>query len=248
LLVFRRDSPRNAVAADLPGGVRASRSDLALPSQAADEHSLSELMHRSDGAGTPPDKQLPGGPSKRDCYASCSHGAMQRVVVLGSVGAGKTTLATTISRRTGLPLVHLDRLFWRSGWTPAPREEALRDLADAIQRDRWILDGNFLADRDGGWDARFDRADTVIFLDVPRRASVFRVLKRRLREPKRSRPDLPEACSEGLALSVFRWIWAYPTADRPCVLGILERLGEDVDVHHLRSRSDVQRFVAALSA
>lgn len=171
---------------------------------------------------------------------------MQRVVILGPVGAGKSRLAARIAQRTQLPVVHLDRLFWRSGWTPAPREEAVRDLAEAVRGDRWILDGNFLADLDGGWDARFDRADTVIFLDLPRMACLWRVLKRRVREPRHSRADLPVGCSEGLALSVLRWIWSYPKTDRPRVLRILERLDERVAVHHLRSVSEVQRSGDAL--
>src|SRR5688572_21132916 len=70
--------------------------------------------------------------------------AVQRVVVLGPGGAGKSVLASSIARRTGLPVVHLDVLFWRPGWTPAPREEALRALRAAIAADRWVLDGNFL--------------------------------------------------------------------------------------------------------
>lgn len=171
---------------------------------------------------------------------------MRRVVILGPVGAGKSTLAARIAARTQLPIVYLDRLFWRSGWTPAPREEASRDLAEAVRGDSWILDGNFLAETDGGWDARFDRADTVIFLDLSRRVCLWRVLNRVVRERRRSRPDLPAGCSEGLGLSVLRWIWSYPSDERPRVLAILDRLGEGVAVHHLRSRSEVERFAAAL--
>jgi adenylate kinase family enzyme len=171
---------------------------------------------------------------------------VQRVVILGPVGAGKSTLATEISRRTGLPVVHLDVLFWRAGWTAAPRDKALEGLAAAVSGDRWILDGNFLSDRDGGWDARFDRADTVIFLDVSRGTCLWRVGKRLVRGRDRPRADLPDGCTEGIDRSVLRWIWSYPTAERPRVLRILERLDEGVAVHHLRSARDVERFIAAL--
>src|SRR5690349_11609518 len=102
---------------------------------------------------------------------------MDRVVILGSAGAGKTDLAVKISGLTGLRVVHLDVLFWTRGWKPAPHDRALRDLAAEIAADRWILDGNFLSP--GDEDARFDRADTVIFLDVGRTTCVWRVLKRR---------------------------------------------------------------------
>lgn len=168
---------------------------------------------------------------------------MQRVVILGTGGAGKSELATSISRRTGLTVVHLDVLFWRHGWTPAPREEALRDVAAAIANDRWILDGNFLS---AEGDARFDPADTVIFLDLSRATCIWRVLKRLMRDRRRSRPDLPEGCRESFDLSLLRWIWRYPRTDRPGVLGILDRLDRQVDVHRLRSPSEVRQYVEAL--
>lgn len=141
--------------------------------------------------------------------------------------------------------MHLDVLFWRQGWTPAPREEAGRALAAAIAADRWILDGNFLGDVGDG-DARFDRADTVILLNVPRTTCLWRVLRRLARDRGRRRPDLPEASTESFDLPLLRWIWAYPRTDRPHVLQLLERLSRRVDVHHLRSRSNVQQFLDAL--
>src|SRR5207245_1270390 len=142
---------------------------------------------------------------------------------------------------TGLPVVHLDVLFWRPGWTPAPREEARAAFAAAIAEEGWILDGNFLTVENAY--ARFDRADTVIFLDLPRATCLWRVLKRFVRERRRSRPDLPEGCPEGLELSFLRWIWRYPRDDRPRVVGILASLDRRVDVRHLRSRSDVRRYL-----
>jgi len=167
---------------------------------------------------------------------------VERVVVLGPAGAGKTELATLIAARTGLPLVHLDPLFWRSGWTAAPEDEARAALRETIGRERWVLDGNFL---DGRGDARFDRADTVVFLDLPRRTCFRRVLTRLARDRGRSRPDLPEGCSEGLDLALLRWIWRYPRTDRPAVLELLADL-DGVAVRRLRSPRDVRRYVEEL--
>jgi adenylate kinase family enzyme len=164
---------------------------------------------------------------------------VQRVVVLGPAGAGKTELANELSRRTGLPVVYLDMLFWRGGWTPAPRDEAAADLAAAIAGERWILDGNFLGTEAG----RFDRADAVIFLDLPRKTCIPRLLWRAIRDRRRSRPDLPEDCREGFDLPLVRWVWRYPYHDRPRVLARLARLRAGIDVRHLRSRADVQRFL-----
>jgi len=169
----------------------------------------------------------------------------RRVVVLGSAGAGKSLLARRISLRTGLPVIHLDRVFWRKGWMPAPREDALRELGAAIRGADWILDGNFLAA--GNQDPRFARADTVIFLDLSRTRCLWRVLKRLVRDRRRGRPDLPEGCREAFDVSLVRWVWSYPRADRPGVLQILRQLDRQlVEVHHFRSPRAVERFLDAL--
>jgi adenylate kinase family enzyme len=162
-----------------------------------------------------------------------------------AAGAGKTRLATSIADRTGLPVVHLDLLFWRAGWVSAAREEALHELATVITRDRWILDGNFLSEN--VQDDRFARADAVIFLDVSRPRCIWRVLSRLVWDLETSRADLPEGCREGFDLQLRRWIWRYPRADRPRVLEVLRRLDrERVTAYHLRSGAEVQRFLDGL--
>lgn len=166
---------------------------------------------------------------------------MERVVVLGPAGAGKSDVSDRLARQTGLPVVHLDVLFWRPGWTPAPAMESSQALKSAIAGDRWILDGNFLSADGGG--SRFERADTVVFLDVPRRTCLWRVLKRVVRGRRRSRPDLPEGCTEGVNLELLRWIWRYPRDSRPRVLELLASLRPPVAVHRLRSQADVERFL-----
>src|SRR2546423_3767167 len=169
---------------------------------------------------------------------------MDRVAILGPGGAGKTKLAWEIGRRTGLSAVHLDLLYWRSGWTPAPREEFVCDLAGAAAGERWILDGNFLSAEPDA--PRFDRADTVIFLDLPRMTCLGRALWRLLRDRRRRRPDLPEGCREGFDLPFLRWIWRYPRDDRPQVVRLLADVDGRVEVHHLRCRSEVRRYLATL--
>ena len=157
---------------------------------------------------------------------------MQRVVILGSSGAGKTELARRLGERTGLPVVHLDRIFWREGWQPAPRDEAEAELVDVVARDRWILDGDFR----GAGDARFERADTVLFLDTPRWLCIWRVLWRRVRDHGKERPDLP--ASEAFDWENLKWIWRYPRTERSEILAI-------PGVHVLRSRRDVDAMVHA---
>lgn len=170
---------------------------------------------------------------------------MQRVAILGSGGAGKSELARGLATRTGLPVVHLDVVYWRPGWTAPPPDEFRAALDSAVAAERWILEGNFL--RDNGPDPRFARADTVVFLDVPRTTCLWRVTLRAVRNRRRGRGDLPEGCPESLDLAFLRWIWRYPQKNRPDVLARLTALGPEVGVHRLRSNGDVRRLLASVT-
>jgi adenylate kinase family enzyme len=167
---------------------------------------------------------------------------VNRVVVLGAGGAGKTELAHELSRRAGLPVIHLDPIFWRPDWQPAPREEARSVLDEAIAHERWIIDGNWL----GAGDGRFERADTAIFLDLPRRTCIARVMRRALRDRGRRRPDLPEGCREGFDWAFLKWIWNFGRDDRPRILRMLEDFGGEVV--HLRTPAEVRDYVASVPA
>ncbi|HZO62547.1 MAG TPA: hypothetical protein VFB35_06150 [Gaiellaceae bacterium] len=164
---------------------------------------------------------------------------MRRVVVLGSGGSGKSRVAGELGRRTGLPVVHLDRIFWAPGWRERPADDAARDLRALVAGDEWILDGNFL-NRLGG--ERLARADAVVFLDLPRLTCLRRALWRRVRNE--DRPDLPDGCPEQFDLAFYRWIWRFPREDRPEILRLLE--GLDADVHRLRSRAEVERYLESV--
>jgi adenylate kinase family enzyme len=164
---------------------------------------------------------------------------VRRILVIGSGGSGKTTVAKEIARRTGLPLIHLDQLFWRPGWDPTPDDEWDRRIDELIAQDAWVLDGNYgrtLA-------VRIAAADTVVFLDVPRRVCLWRILSRRLRHLGRSRPDVAPGCPERLTWEFVSWVWSYPSRRRP---GILKQIGgvrNNMEVVVLQTAEDVRRFL-----
>ena len=168
---------------------------------------------------------------------------MRRVAILGPGGAGKSALADALGERTGLPVVHLDVVYWLPGWMQPPRQEFDSKLNAAVAEDTWILDGNFL--RDDAPDPRFARADTVVLLDLPRRICLRRILKRRLQEARRPRRDLPAGCSESIDLAFVRGVWNWPQKNRLDVLSRLEAL-DGVAVHRLRSPAEVRRFLESV--
>jgi adenylate kinase family enzyme len=167
---------------------------------------------------------------------------MRRVLVIGSGGAGKTTLAVRIAARTGLPLIHLDSLYWRPGWIPTPTDEWERTIAELVQRPLWIMDGNY----GGTLEPRLAAADCVVFLDVPRLRCLWRLLKRRVRHAGRSRPSVAPGCPERLTAEFLRWVWTYPTRRRPGILARLDELRGDKAIAILRKPADVEHFANGL--
>jgi adenylate kinase family enzyme len=166
---------------------------------------------------------------------------MRRVLVIGSGGAGKSTFAADLGARTGLPVIHLDALYWRAGWQETPREEWAARVDELIALDAWIMDGNY----GGTMERRLAACDTVVFLDFPRALCLWRVVARRARYRGRTRPDMAEGCREHLTWEFARWVWTYRRERRPGVLKRLGELREGQRVHVLRSPREVRRFLEA---
>src|SRR5579883_1503505 len=101
----------------------------------------------------------------------------RRVVVVGTTGAGKSTLALRLARRLRCPHIELDALHWGPDWTPVARDCFRAHTRRAVAGDAWVADGNYRQVRDLVW----GRADTIVWLDYPLRTVLPRLLRRTLR-------------------------------------------------------------------
>ncbi len=164
---------------------------------------------------------------------------MNRILVIGAGGAGKTTFARRLSQCIGLPLIHLDALYWRPGWEPTPSAEWQTRIEELIRADLWIMDGNY----GGTLNLRLGACDTVVFLDRGRLVCVWRVFVRQIRYVGRRRPELPEGCRERLTWEFLSWIWTYPSRRRESILNRLALLKESKRVVILRSGKAIEEFL-----
>ncbi len=170
---------------------------------------------------------------------------MKRVLIIGSGGAGKSTLARTMGEVTGLPVIHLDREHWGPGWSEPPRDEWATKVAALAGREQWVMDGNY----GGTMQARIAAADTIVFLDLPRGVCVWRAFKRSTLLKGRPREDMAEGCEERVDFTFLKWIWDYPKSRRPGILAMLRAARTDGKrVYRLRSQRAVDRFLRRLAA
>lgn len=142
---------------------------------------------------------------------------MRRVVVIGCSGSGKSTLTRQLAERTGLPAIHLDRHYWRPGWTQPARGDWLAQVATLVAADRWIMDGHYASTLP----MRLARADTLIHLDLSMPVCLTRVLRRTLADYGRPRAELPAGCPERFDLEFLRYIWNYRRTHRPRILDLV---------------------------
>ncbi len=166
---------------------------------------------------------------------------MERILIIGCGGSGKSTLARQLGERLKLPVVHLDKLFWHSGWVESTREEIDGKIAAEIAKDQWILDGNYTRTLP----MRLQRCDTVIFLCFSRFACLRGVLKRVLTNYGKVRPDMGEGCPERFDWEFLRWVWDFPKNQQPKILKHLSQMGEGTVVI-LKNRRAVKAFLERL--
>ncbi|MEM1321240.1 MAG: hypothetical protein AAGG75_13375 [Bacteroidota bacterium] len=163
---------------------------------------------------------------------------MKRVLVIGCSGSGKSTFATELARRTGLELIHLDQHYWKPHWIEPSKAEWTSISHQLTQKDHWVMDGNY----GSTMDQRIERADTVIYLNMPTWLCLYRILKRWLQFRGRTRPSLPSDCPEKMDWTFFHYVLTFRQIRERGLLQKLADLPEGKRGIVLRSPQAVRAF------
>lgn len=169
---------------------------------------------------------------------------MQRVLVMGSSGSGKSTFARKLSGIKGLPLVSLDALFWKPGWVASDKAEFRERLTEVALQPRWIMDGNFPSHL---VELRRGACDTLIWFDLPRTTCMLGILKRIAGSFGKVRPEMAEGCPEKIDFEFFRYVWTYRRQQRPTLLAYFAELRADQALICFTDRTQADEYLKQLA-
>ena len=164
---------------------------------------------------------------------------MEKIVIMGSSGAGKTTLARELGPILKIKKVyHLDRLFWQRHWKGKSGDTRIDILQGLVGEKQWIIDGNYFSVSK----LHLNAADTIIFLDTSPLCCLWRLIKRHREYRRRSRRDIPEGCTDKLNLYRVWKVLTFPLQGRKLKQKL--RSYKFKRIIWLRSIEEVEDFLA----
>lgn len=153
---------------------------------------------------------------------------MKKIIVIGCPGSGKTVFSKKLAENTGLPIIHLDSVWWKSDRTHISRDDFDRRLEEIMAQDRWIIDGDYSRT----YEIRFMHCDTVLFFDLPEEVCLEGIASRTGTE----REDMPwtDTVTDP---SLVQEVRKYRTENRPVVMALIEKY-TDKDIHVFSTRDE----------
>lgn len=161
---------------------------------------------------------------------------MKKMMIIGCPGSGKSTFSRKLHQITGIPLYHLDLMYWNSDKTTVEKSVFLARLSDTIQRKEWIIDGNY----GSTLELRMQASDTIFFLDYPLDVCLNGIRERR----GKARTDMPWVESDEDSEFVA-FIKNFHSQSRPEVMELLNRYC-DKEIHVFNNRAQADAFLSQI--
>ena len=158
---------------------------------------------------------------------------MKKIIVIGCPGSGKSTVSRALHNKTGIPLYHLDMMYWNADKTTVEKSVFLERLSTVLEKDEWIIDGNYSSTME----LRMAACDTVFFLDYPLDVCLGGIKERR----GKPRSDMPWIETEEDA-EFIEFIKSYNEQQKPKVLELLKKYS-DKNIIVFKSREEADAFL-----
>ncbi len=165
----------------------------------------------------------------------------KRIIIIGCGGSGKSTLAIKLGEKLSIPVIHLDKLYWRAGWKHVSMEEFDNLLQAELMKDSWIMDGNF----NRTIEKRIEYCDIIIYLDYARITCLSGAIKRVLKNYGRTRKDMGVDCPERFDFEFIKWIWNFNKNYRYKYHDIISK-AKNKEIYILRSRRECKELLTQL--
>ena len=159
---------------------------------------------------------------------------MNKIIVIGCPGSGKSTFSRALHKKTNIPLYHLDMMYWNGDKTTVRKEEFLKRLIEALQKDSWIIDGNYSSTME----MRLKSCDTVIFLDYSLEVCLDGIKERQ----GKPRSDMPWIETEE-DKEFVEYIMGFNSTQRPNILLLLEKYKNEKTIITFKSRKEAEDFL-----
>ena len=158
---------------------------------------------------------------------------MRKIIVIGCPGSGKSTLSRALHKKTGIPLYHLDMVYWNADKTTVEKSAFLERLSEVLEKDEWLIDGNYASTME----LRLSKCDTVLFLDYSADVCLDGIRQRR----GKARADMPWIETEADA-EFEEYVMRFASEQRSGILGLLERY-KDKSVFVFKTREEAECFL-----